>query len=101
MKDLVEGYDLLAKGLHGYVIQNVLMVYRRLEIVAKSEDGTKAVKLQFVDVDDIYLDIDGVNDVISDIKLEKSEEGKLEAQIEKTEETAVELVAKKLVVTHV
>ena len=100
MKDLVEGYDLLDKGLQGYVIQNILMVYKSLEVVAKSEDGTKTVKLQFRDVSDIYLNGEGVSNIISDIKLEKSEDGKLEAQVEKTEGIGIDLVAEKLVVTN-
>ena len=99
MENLVEGYDLLDKGLHGYVIQDILIVYKGLEIVAKSEDGTKTVKLQFREVSDIYLNGDSVSGVIFDIKLEKSEEGELEVIIEKTEGIGMELVAKKLVVT--
>ena len=101
MENLVEGYDLLDKGLHGYVIQDILIVYKGLEIVAKSEDGIKTVKLQFREVSDIYLNWDSVSGVIFDIKLEKSEEGELEVIIEKTEGIGMELVAKKLVVTWV
>ena len=98
MKDLVEGYNLLDNGLRGYILKNIFITYDGIEIIAESKENNKLVNLQFINVSHIYPNSDSVNNAIYDIKLKKTESGKLDTLIEKTKGLGTEIIAKQLIV---
>ena len=101
MKNLVQGYELLDGGLKNYTIPKMFMTYRHLEITAKSEDGTKMVKLQFEGIEDITLGRYEVDGAISKLELEKTDDDMLLAKIEDLEDVEMKIIAEKLVVTKI
>ena len=101
MEDLVQGYDLLDTRLNNYVIQKIFMTYKCLGITVKSEDNTKALKLQFEGIEDIVFGKYEADGVISEIDLEKTTDNMLQAKIENSEDVEMNIIAKKLVVTKI
>ena len=54
MKKLVKGYNILQKsGLHDYLMEYFSVNDNHAEFVAKAEDFTETLKLQFEDVEEI------------------------------------------------
>ena len=75
------------------------MVYKCLEITAKSEDDKDTVKLRFEGINYIMFGKYDVDGAISKIELEKTDEGMLEVKVENLEDVEMDIVAEKLIIT--
>ena len=60
MKKLVKGYELLQEsGLHDYLMEYLLVDGNYVEFVAKEPHGKETLKLQFEDIEEIFLNGEG------------------------------------------
>ena len=115
MKKLVKGYDLLQEsGLHDYLMEYFLVDGDSAEFIAKAYDYTETLKLQFEDVEEIYLqgcgggifdddskDGDKVVSIIFDIDMKKLDDNTLETKIDTSYGVSVFIVSGKLTVTKI
>ena len=115
MEKLVKGYDLLQEsGLHDYLMEYFLVDGNHAEFIAKEEDFTETLKLQFEDVEEIFLRGRGggilgdgseegvkVVSIISDIEMEKLDRNILHTKIGTSYGVTVYIVSGKLTVTKI
>ena len=115
MKKLVKGYELLQEsGLHDYLMEYLLVDGKHVEFVAKSEDFSETLKLQFEDVEEIFLQgigggifgdgsKDGVRvvSIILDIEMKELDSNTLQTKIGTSYGVSVYITSGKLTVTKV
>ena len=115
MKKLVKGYELLQEsGLHDYLMEYFLVDGNHAEFIAKAEDFTETLKLQFEDVDEIFLQGEGggifgnksglrlkVVSIIDDIRIKKLDRNTLHTKVETIYGVDVYIVSGKLTVTKI
>ena len=115
MKSLVKGYDLLQESrLHDYLMEYLLVDGNRAEFIAKAEDFTETLKLQFENVEEIFLRGGGggifgnksgvrlkVVSIIDDIEMKKLDGDTLQAKIGTSYGVVVYIISKRLKVTKI
>ena len=115
MKKLVKGYNILQKsGLHDYLMEYFSVNDNHAEFVAKAEDFTETLKLQFEDVEEIFLRGRGggifgnksgvrvyVVSIIDDIEIKKLDDNTIETKIGTSYGNIVYIISGKLTVTKI
>ena len=115
MKKLVKGYDLLQEsGLHDYLMEYLLVDGKHVEFVAKEPHGIETLKLQFEDVEEVFLrgrgggifkDNSGervkVVSIIDDIRIKKLDGNTLQTKIGSSYGVVVYIISGGLTVTKI
>ena len=115
MKKLVKGYKLLKEsGLHDYLMEYLLVDEKYVELVAKAEDFTETLKLQFENVEEIFLQGEGggifddgseegfeVVSIMDDIEIEKLDDNTLQTKIGSSYGVEVYITSGRLTVTRI
>ena len=117
MKKLVKGYHLLEEsGLHDYLMEYLLVDNKHVELVAKADDYTETLKLQFENVEEIFLQGDGegggifkddsgervkVVSIIDDIRIKKLDGNTLQTKIGSSYGVSVYIISGRLTVAKI
>ena len=117
MKKLVTGYNILQKsGLHDYLMEYFSVDDNRAEIIAKADDYMETLRLQFEDVEEIFLHGGGegggifkdnsgvlvyVVSIIDDIEIKKLDNDTIETKIGTSYGVVVYIISGKLTVTKI
>ena len=115
MENLVEGYDLLMwSELHDYLMEYLLINDKGVEFIAKADDYTETLKLQFKNIKEITVvgeigaifgdgSENGVEivSIIDGIDIEKLDDNTLKVKIGTSYGIEVYVISEKLIVTKI